>query len=180
MNMRWIFVLLLFLAAGCAGFSGPGEFRSPVLTSPLQHRPSLYDELGHPGFMWPVDELKLSRGFKSHGKAHYGVDLRGSRGSKIYAAAPGVVIYTGQGFSGYGRLVIIEHEGGWATFYSHLERIVARQGQHIQRGEVLGYMGDSGRATGVHLHFEVRRNKQPVDPLPLLERISTIAGSDAQ
>ncbi len=110
----------------------------------------------------------MSRGFQTRGRPHYGLDLTGARGTPIYAAASGRVIYAGSGFSGYGRLVIVEHGDEWASFYSHLEKILVGEGQHLASGQALGTMGDSGRATGVHLHFEVRKSRRPVDPLSVI------------
>lgn len=129
-----------------------------------------------PLFHPPVQNMTLSRGFSAAGRRpHLGLDITGSRGTNIYAAASGTVIYTGSEFSGYGRLVIMEHGEEWATFYAHLDKILVRQGQNLEYGQVLGTMGDSGRATGVHLHFEVRKGRQPLDPLAVLPRLGPLA-----
>lgn len=123
-------------------------------------------------FDWPVDRAKFSRGFSVEGKRpHWGIDLSAPRGTPILAAAPGEVIYVGKGFRGYGRLVIVEHSPGWATFYSHLERFYVKEGDKVAKGDVLGGMGASGRATGVHLHFEVRRDRRPIDPEAVLPQV---------
>ena len=167
MKLRsWALLLLGSLSLSCASFQGPGHFRGPHhFFSPLASPPLLGEA---PLFQWPVNQVTMSRGFQASRRPHYGLDLTGPRGTSIYAAAEGRVIYAGSGFSGYGRLVIVEHGAEWATFYAHLEKILVGEGQLLGPGQVLGTMGDSGRATGVHLHFEVRRDRQPLDPLSVL------------
>lgn len=119
-------------------------------------------------FDWPVDRARLTQGFQVGKKVHFGVDLAGSKGTPILAAERGIVVYTGSGFRGYGKLVVIEHGTEWATLYSHLSKISVKEGQTVQQGQVIGGMGRTGRASGVHLHFEIRKNRQPVNPLALL------------
>jgi murein DD-endopeptidase MepM/ murein hydrolase activator NlpD len=70
--------------------------------------------------------------------------------------------------NGYGNLVVIDHGNGWVTYYAHLSRITVGKGQFLPVGSPLGYMGQTGHATGVHLHFEVRRNGKPINPLSVL------------
>jgi len=119
-------------------------------------------------FDWPLDEARMTRGFLLGGKAHWGVDLANKKGTNILAAEKGVVVYTGRGFHGYGNLIVVEHNDEWATLYSHLSKITAKEGQAVARGEKIGEMGRTGHATGVHLHFEIRHNRQPVNPLAYL------------
>lgn len=102
--------------------------------------------------------------------------MGGSKGSAILAAHEGRVIYTGSGFTGYGNMVMIEWDSNWATLYAHLNHIDVKEGQWVRQGQVIGGMGRTGRATGVHLHFELIRNKQPVDPLNYLQQSETLAG----
>jgi len=100
------------------------------------------------------------------GRMHNGVDISGgSRGTPIYAAAAGTVIYTGYGYDGgYGNNVEISHGGGYVTKYAHLSSINVNVGQSVQRGEYIGGMGDTGRSFGVHLHFEIHYNGAPMNP----------------
>jgi murein DD-endopeptidase MepM/ murein hydrolase activator NlpD len=119
-------------------------------------------------FDWPVDQARLTQGFQVGKKVHFGVDLAGAKGTPILAAERGVVVYTGSGFTGYGKLIVVEHGTEWATLYSHLSKISVKEGQTVQQGQVIGGMGRTGRASGVHLHFEIRKNRQPVNPLALL------------
>lgn len=123
-----------------------------------------------PELDWPVDRARFSRGFlpNKNPRPHLGLDLAARRGTPIYAAQTGKVIFAGTGFSGYGRFIIIESDGDWATFYGHLQTIKTRVGEIVQRGQEIGTMGDSGRATGVHLHFELRYAKKAVDPIKFL------------
>ena len=111
---------------------------------------------------WPVRRLKINRGFIPDD--HMGLDIAGRMGDSILAAHDGVVVYAGSGFKGYGRMIILEYNSEWATLYGHLNRIRVKTGQTVKAGSLIGTMGRSGRATGVHLHFELMRNKQPIDP----------------
>lgn len=95
---------------------------------------------------------------------HAGVDLAAASGTPIAAAADGQVVSAGWR-GGYGQAVSIAHSGGVDTLYGHMSRIAVRAGELVHRGEVIGYVGSTGLATGPHLHFEVRRNGRPVDPL---------------
>ena len=127
-------------------------------------------------FDWPVDRARLTQGFQVGKKVHWGIDLAGPKGTPILAAERGIVVYTGSGFRGYGKLVVVEHGTEWATLYSHLSKISVREGQTVQQGQVIGGMGRTGRASGVHLHFEIRQNRQPVNPLALLPQdVSALA-----
>lgn len=119
-------------------------------------------------FDWPVEQARLSRGFLLGRRWHYGIDLAAPKGTPILSAAPGKVIYTGRGFTGYGNLVVVEHGDRWATLYAHLNRFSVREGDLVARGQKLGEMGRTGRASGVHLHFEIRYNREPVNPLMYL------------
>lgn len=95
---------------------------------------------------------------------HKGVDLAASAGTPIVAAADGRVLSAGWS-GGYGRAVVIAHPGGIETRYGHMSRLASYAGEMVHRGEVIGYVGSSGLSTGPHLHFEVTRNGQPVNPL---------------
>lgn len=122
-----------------------------------------------PVFDWPVDSARLTRGYlPNKRRPHLGLDLAAPRGTPILTSKGGTVIYTGREFRGFGKMILIESGDGWATLYAHLDRIVVAEGQRVNQGEVLGEMGRTGRATGYHLHFEIRKQRGPVDPLPLL------------
>lgn len=101
------------------------------------------------------------------GRMHRGIDFGAPYGSPIFAAAAGVVTFSG-GMGGYGRLVTIRHKNGWVTAYGHMSRIVVRQGQRVTAGQVVAYVGSAGRSTGPHLHFEVRKGGRYLNPIPFL------------
>ncbi len=141
------------------------------------------EELAHPQkvlknkkkfqFDWPVWEARMSRGFLPRGtkrrkRPHKGIDLAAPRGTAVMSAHDGSVIYTGKGFKGYGKMVMIESPEGWATLYGHLDKIIVHEGAVVKQGEVIGALGNTGRSSGPHLHFEIRKLDGPVDPLPLL------------
>ncbi|WP_413291539.1 M23 family metallopeptidase [Bdellovibrio sp. HCB337] len=127
-------------------------------------------------FDWPVDDARLTRGFlPKKRRPHLGIDLASKRGTPILAAQGGMVIYTGREFRGYGKMILVESGNGWATLYAHMDKIVVQEGQKVSRGQMIGAMGRTGRATGVHLHFEIRKDRGPIDPLPLLPNGSKVA-----
>jgi murein DD-endopeptidase MepM/ murein hydrolase activator NlpD len=102
---------------------------------------------------------------------HEGIDLGGTTRTPILAAAPGVVLFSGRRVRGYGRMVVVEHAESWSTVYAHLSKIETQVGRRVNTGDRLGWMGRSGRASGVHLHFEIRRGADPVDPIVLLPQV---------
>jgi murein DD-endopeptidase MepM/ murein hydrolase activator NlpD len=108
-------------------------------------------------------------GFRRHPifggrKFHTGIDLAGPNHSPIKAADSGTVIYSG-GYGGYGRVVIVSHGKGMATLYAHMSKIAVSTGTNVSKGEVVGYEGSTGFSTGPHLHFEVRVDGKPNNPL---------------
>lgn len=131
-----------------------------------------------PLFDWPVWEARMTRGYLPNGtkkrkRPHRGIDLAAPRGSAVMSSHDGVVIYTGSGFKGYGKMVMVEsadpREGGnWATLYGHMDKILVYEGKKVRQGEVIGALGNTGRSSGPHLHFEIRRLNGPIDPLPML------------
>ncbi|MGQ9496996.1 MAG: peptidoglycan DD-metalloendopeptidase family protein [Desulfotomaculales bacterium] len=116
---------------------------------------------------WPAQGYVSSRFGMRWGGFHAGVDIAAGYGSPVGAAEAGRVVYAGWR-GAYGRVVEISHGGGVTTVYAHLSRIVVSVGQEVNRGQVLGYVGTSGNATGPHVHFEVRVNGNPQDPLKYL------------
>jgi len=96
---------------------------------------------------------------------HTGVDIIGERGTPIYATADGVVTEDPEGYSGYGTMIFINHGRGYQTLYAHLWKKNVTVGQKVKRGQVIGYMGSSGLATGTHLHYEVIKNGEKVNPI---------------
>ncbi len=119
------------------------------------------------GLIWPVNAPITSPFGPRWGRMHMGIDLGAAYGTPIAAAAAGTVIYAGW-LGGYGNLTVIDHGGGLATAYGHESRIAAGVGEQVAQGQTIGYVGSTGHSTGPHLHFEVRMNGQPVDPLGYL------------
>jgi len=123
--------------------------------------------------LWPVEgQVTGSFGeridpFNGEGAFHSGVDIGSSYGTKIIAPADGLVVATDT-MGGYGRAIIISHGNGISTRYGHLSGFAVTAGQHVSRGDVIGYVGESGRSTGPHLHYEVRINDTPVNPYKYL------------
>lgn len=123
-------------------------------------------------FDWPVDRATLTQEYRAHSsRPHYGLDLAAPSGTPVYSASAGQVVYVGSGYSGYGRLIIIEHGKEWATLYSHLLNYRVREGQRVHKGQLIGHIGQSGNASGPHLHFEARYNTQPVNPRKILPQV---------
>ena len=106
--------------------------------------------------------------FNGHGAMHAGIDFKGAVGSPIFAAADGRVTFAGWK-SGYGQAIEITHGNGMLTRYAHLSRIGVKVGQPVEAGATIGGLGNTGRSTGPHLHFEVRINDRAVNPRPFLE-----------
>ena len=122
-----------------------------------------------------VDGGRFTNGFGRNRRAmggtsvhHTGIDIAAPSGTPIRASGEGRVVQVGR-FGGYGRFVRIRHGGNVETTYGHLSRYadVLKVGQKVRQGQVIGYVGRSGRTTGPHLHFEIRRDGKPVDPLAL-------------
>jgi len=119
------------------------------------------------GFIWPVSGPITSPFGPRWGGFHPGIDIGVPEGTPIHAAAAGTVIWCGWE-SGYGNLVVIDHHNGLATAYGHQSRIAVSCNQDVAQGDVIGYSGCTGFCTGPHLHFEVRVDGTPVDPLGYL------------
>ena len=98
-------------------------------------------------------------------KFHAGLDFAAPQGTPIYATADGRVTEADFNAGGYGNHVVINHGFGYETLYGHMYRIKARVGQEVKRGEVIGYVGSTGKSTGPHCHYEVRKNGHPIDPV---------------
>jgi murein DD-endopeptidase MepM/ murein hydrolase activator NlpD len=124
--------------------------------------------------LWPADGgLSSPYGYRTHPifgdtRLHTGIDIGAAYGSDVWAADDGTVTYVGT-MSGYGNVVIVDHGGGLATTYNHLSGFYVSSGTTVSRGSAVGAVGCTGYCTGPHLHFEVRINGSPVDPMPYLQ-----------
>jgi len=124
----------------------------------------IYGNVGTGSFTWPTTATWLS-GYDYTPPTHNGLDFDGDFGSPIYAADSGVIVYSGWSDRGYGNLIVIDHDGGWQTFYAHLmDGTMLPCGSNVQKGDLIASMGSTGNSTGPHLHFELRQNGYPVNP----------------
>jgi murein DD-endopeptidase MepM/ murein hydrolase activator NlpD len=151
---------LIFLLGGCLG--------APRKRPDVSFRPSS----GEVVFHYPLSGAKILSKFGPRGRRfHEGIDLQVSRrgGDPILAAADGVVVDV-RNHRGYGRQVLIQHANGWFTRYAHMRAVHVRQGARVKRGAKLGLVGQSGRASCPHLHFEILTpDRRPVDPKAYLK-----------
>ncbi|MFK8137036.1 MAG: M23 family metallopeptidase [Bdellovibrionales bacterium] len=164
-NKLLFFISFLLLTLSCA------SLQRPQLRSSISEGLSRNSDFNDNQLYYPLKKFRISRGFSPSGKNHFGVDFVAPRGTKVFSSHSGKVIYSGSSFSGYGKLVIIEHPDGFATFYAHLHERWVKEGQLVNLQQVIGTVGRTGRTTGVHLHFELRVNKSAVDPIPFLKKM---------
>lgn len=117
-------------------------------------------------FVWPLDTGTLTSGYGRRGRRlHKGIDLAAEVGTPIKAVADGKVIYSDNKQRGYGNLVILEHADDFVTVYAHNRRNLVDEGETVRQGAVIAELGNTGRSTGPHLHFEIRLDSKAVDPL---------------
>lgn len=124
-----------------------------------------------PALQWPLTTVKVVIGSPfggRWGKPHEGIDLPAPVGTPVFAAADGKVVYAGNGIRGYGNLIVIKHAGDLLTAYAHNSLLLVSEGQPVRAGERIALVGQSGHATGPHLHFEVRSGQIPQDPMSYL------------
>lgn len=135
--------------------------------------PLAYD-LQEAHFSWPVGgPISSYFGNRTHHgrkKQHEGIDIAANKGSPVHSARSGHVIYADNKVRGYGKMVIVRHADSYTTVYAHLKEFAVKKGQFVSRGQLVGKVGKTGRSRGYHLHFEVRNDKRPVDPLLYLEK----------
>ena len=129
--------------------------------------PAVASTRGGPPLAWPLKGVLYGRFGVRAGKRHDGIDIAAPEGTPVLAAAAGTVIYAGEQ-PGYGAIVILRHEGGLVTLYAHNARILVDEGARVRRGEPVARVGQTGRTTGPHLHFEVREGTRPRNPLLFL------------
>ncbi|MCG6573859.1 LysM peptidoglycan-binding domain-containing protein [Pseudomonas sp. AF32] len=120
------------------------------------------------GWGWPSNGVLIGK-FSSNGSLNKGIDIAGDLGQPVLAASDGTVVYAGSGLRGYGELVIIKHSDTYVSAYGHNRRLLVREGQQVKVGQTIAEMGSTG-TDRVKLHFEIRRQGKPVDPLQFLPR----------
>ena len=177
--------------AGLYGYVNSGQVVSAarkldVIASQLYHQSVSYDTLfvmvrnksdmlAHIPGIFPLKETELKYISSFFGnrpdpiykisKFHSGIDFSAAKGTEAYATGDGVVCDVERNEWGYGNMVTIDHGYGYKTRYAHLQKAAVRKGQKVNRGQKIGYIGDSGKTTGVHLHYEVLKNDVQVDPI---------------
>ncbi|GHS99753.1 hypothetical protein AGMMS50276_24000 [Synergistales bacterium] len=144
-------------------------------TAPAPNAPNYSTATPKDGkFSWPVTgKVTSSYGSKrGRRRVHSGIDIPMPFDTPIGAAADGVVADTGssksKSYRGYGNTVVIDHGNGVFTLYAHCSKLAVKKGQRVKRGDVVAYVGRTGRTTTAHVHFEVRKNGKPVNPMPYL------------
>ena len=111
------------------------------------------------GFGYRIDPFTKKRRF------HYGMDFTAKRGTPVYATGNGIVKRADNRSSGYGRHIRIDHGFGYVSLYAHLTKYNVRRGQKVKRGDIIGYVGNTGRSAGPHLHYEILKDKKKINPL---------------
>jgi len=155
--------LVLTAASGCSTFGHNDRGRVAQCATPS---------------IWPLppgsgpitSKFGMRGGEGQRSRLHKGLDIAAPKGTPVFATADGIVGFAGWNNGGYGRLVTLFHYGGYETRYAHLKKCDVNKGQHVRQGQCIGRVGATGRATGPHLHYEVRANGQPQDPLLYLPR----------
>jgi murein DD-endopeptidase MepM/ murein hydrolase activator NlpD len=175
-----VFALILSACATApAKSSRHGLLERGSPSAPIAHNripdsvnPKLFGEVNLSGtWRWPLEEIEISSPYGERGrKFHQGVDLRAQIGTPVVAASAGEVVYVGSKIKGYGRMVVLKHSDGFYTVYAHHSKNKVKIHQRVTAGQVIAYSGKSGHASGPHLHFELRRGAQSIDPEYALNR----------
>ncbi len=138
----------------------------PPVTAPPATTPTVEVAKTSAGWAWPTKGTLISR-YSSNGSLNKGIDIAGDLGQPVLAASGGTVVYAGNGLRGYGELIIIKHNETYVSAYGHNRRLLVREGQQVKVGQTIAEMGSTG-TDRVKLHFEIRRQGKPVDPLQYL------------
>ncbi len=146
----------------------PGELDKKVNIShsktPVPKNPSKTLKLYKGKFLWPVRGRVSSNFGVRNGRKHDGIDISASSGTPVKAAASGRVAYSDNKIRGYGNLIIVAHSNGFNTVYAHNQVNLVRKGEKVERGQLIAKVGETGRASGPHLHFEIRDGRKPRNP----------------
>jgi murein DD-endopeptidase MepM/ murein hydrolase activator NlpD len=143
--------------------SGPQPLPAPSPPPPPRTRVRTEAE-----FVWPIEGPINSSFGPRGGRLHAGIDIGSPHYQEVVAAADAEVIYANDSGGPLGKAVVLQHGGGLRTVYAHLSIIIASEGETVRQGQAVGGVGDTGRTTGPHLHFEVRKNGVPLNPLDFL------------
>lgn len=159
--------------SGSRGLFQPPSASSPIgLASLPELVPGTTAYKSDTGFAWPLNSGKVSSLFGTRKREfHEGIDIRANRGTPIFAARDGEVIYSARKIRGYGNMIVIKHDDDFATVYAHNRKNLVKRGERVTQGQLIGYVGATGKATGPHLHFEIRKREIAHDPLLYLPQI---------
>lgn len=149
----------------------PEARTSTAAPPPADAEPTPKVALSKERFIWPVKGVLYSRFGVRNGTQHDGIDISAAKGSPVVAADEGQVLYAGVQ-RGYGNIVLVKHADGLITIYAHNERNLVETGQRVKRGQPIAKVGQTGRASGPHLHFEVRKDRIPRNPLFFLPTVN--------
>ena len=154
--------------APSAPATSPSASTVPATPAASTPAPATTAAGGTPVWRWPASGPLVGR-FVAGDPTRQGIDIAGTAGQPVLAAAAGDVVYSGAGLVGYGELIIIKHTDTWLSAYGHNRKRLVEEGQRVAAGQQIAEMGRSGASRDM-LHFEIRRNGKPVDPLPLLPK----------
>jgi murein DD-endopeptidase MepM/ murein hydrolase activator NlpD len=153
-----------------------------ILASPRQPGPAPGADgtmpalaMAHTALRWPLATGRIVVGSPfgtREGRPHEGIDLPAPVGTPVFAAADGRVAFAGNGIRGYGNMIVVRHAGDLLTVYAHNSVLLVSQGQPVRAGDRIALVGQSGRATGPHLHFEVRSGQIPRNPMGFLPQLT--------
>ncbi len=150
--------------------SAPSQTKTEDRATPGTITPDRSPAKGAPSkFIWPVEGVVTSPFGNRWGNMHEGIDIGAPEGTPVFASAAGKVIFSGER-GAYGLIVIIEHPGDWYTIYAHNSKNLVGQGATVKQGDKIALVGQTGRATGPHLHFEIRQGVKPLDPQKYLPK----------
>ena len=167
-----VLTLLRSAGVGHGGKAGTRRSRATAQPGPGKAAPEaepLAGSIAEGQLRWPIDVGVISSEYGNRwGRRHRGIDIAGAIGTPIFAVADGEVIYAGSGLSGYGNVVILRRADDVSTLYAHNSELKVSRGQRVRQGDVVSLLGNSGRSTGPHLHFEIRSYETALDPRTVL------------
>ncbi|MBU3070260.1 peptidoglycan DD-metalloendopeptidase family protein [Aestuariicella sp. G3-2] len=146
--------------------SSPPRSKTTTKPEPISNKPRITDQ--RLKWQWPAKGEVLA-GFSSQKSLNKGVDINGRLGESVLAAASGVVVYAGSGIRGYGKLLIVKHNEHYLSAYAHNSKLLVREKENVKAGQKIAEIGNSGTDRS-KLHFEIRREGKPVDPLQYLPK----------
>ncbi len=134
------------------------------------------DKLGESRFSWPIQgKVVMGYGLGADGRRNDGINIAAPVGTPIRAVEDGEIVYRGSDLEGYGNLLLVKHSGGWVSAYAHTDAMLVRKGEKVRRGQVIAKVGTTGTVGQPQLHFELRHDLKPTDPLAALEGRNALA-----